>query len=227
MFGILMARITGTGNATVRRSSQHAYNISAIGAAIGAFILAARPSMLPAKIQNFQYPSAVVLGAMALTFSLIALSLLVKHSSLAKASIAAIGFCVFLVILSIAGSGETISRSEIRSYSARDLSQSLLASGATADNLRLFNLSRSMHYQLNFYLHADLQDWDGQAKSGEVLLGESITCRRLGLGASCKDLWGMKDKTDDWELLEIATPTSLGGLGGGNAGDGLSGRQPR
>ena len=227
MLGMLIARTTSAVSVGSRRPVAFASFVSAIVSGVAAFTLTAAPNLLSLKIQNYEQLFVFVLGGMALSFFFVALSLLMEHSSVSGLLIQAIAFSVFLFILSTSSDKKALDRFGVWNYSARDLSHSLLAYGGSRENLRLVGLNRSTHYQLNFYLHADLQDWDGEAKLGEMLLGESISCSSLRLGASCKDLWGMMDKTDDWELLEIAPPTSLGGLGGGNTGSGLSDRHPR
>ena len=237
MLGMLVARMLGAADAKLRCSAICSGIASAIVSGFGALLLSVVPNLLPPKLQNFQYVSAYALVSLAITFCFLALSLQANRLSLGRASAAVVGFGLFLFTVFIATGPQTMIRVGVSTQSARDLSRALLASGGNSENLQIVGLTRSTHYQLNFYLHANLQDWDGEAKPGELLVGRSISCSGLRLGASCKDLWGMIDKTDDWELLEISPSASLGGLGGslgrggsGSAGSsrgGLNNGQPR
>jgi hypothetical protein len=179
-------------------------------------------------IEPFLTFLSIVLGAM---FVLLALSFTRKIGRLLAVSLRVVAFALFLMALLAGFDKSFLQNYGIAAYSARSLSLALVRSGANSGNLRLLHVRRSSQYQLNFYFHAQLQEWDGQAKSGELLLGDSISCARLNLGESCKDLWGTLDKSDSWQLLAISPPASASSLGsspsGGSTDSRLDGRQPR
>ena len=225
--GLLLARAASSVQIHLRRSAAFSSFATAIACGLAAFTLFIAPNLAPPRFPDLRYPIVLVLVVLALSFSLVALSLLVEPASIAGHVTRVLGFGVFLFILSVAGDKRAFERFGIWNYSARSLSHTLLSAGATPENLRLVGVNRSAHYQLNFYLHADLLEWNSELKDGELLLGNSISCSKLQLSSDCKDLWGEIDKTDDWELLKISPARSLGGLGGGNAGNGRSDGQPR
>ena len=227
IFGLFLARGVASVQISSRRSAAISSFATAIACGVAAFTLFVAPNFVPLKFPDLRYPCVFVLVALALTFSLVALSLLLESAPIAGHVTRVLGFGVYLFILSVASDKSTFERFGVWNYSARDLSHALLHAGVTQENLRLVGVNRSAQYQLNFYFHAELLQWDGEPKDGEFLLGNSISCSKLRLRGGCTDLWGEIDKTDDWELLKISSARSLGGLGGGNAGSGLSDRHPR
>jgi 4-amino-4-deoxy-L-arabinose transferase-like glycosyltransferase len=227
VIGLLLARAAGSVKIPLRRTAAFSSFANAIASGVAAFTLFVAPNLVPLKFSDLRYPIVFVLVAWALSFSLVTLSLLVGPASIAGHVTRVLGFGVFLFILSVASDKRTFERLGVWSYSARDLSHALHYSGVEPENLRLVGVNRSARYQLNFYLHADLMEWNGELQDGELLLGNSISCVKLKLGSGCQDLWGEFEKTYDWELLRISSVPSPGGLGGGNAGNSLSGRQPR
>jgi len=227
MLGILLARAASSMQAPVRRSTTVSFIVSALGCGAVAFTLFAAPNLLASRFQDLRHVIVFVLSGLTLSFSFIALSFLTQHSHFAGHLARAIGFGVFLFILSIASDKKTFDRFGVWNYSARDLAHALHSSGTSPATLRLVGIDRATSYQLNFYFHSDLKDWDGVANPGEMLVGRLISCSKLKLNIECKDLWRNYDKTDDWELLQISSDPSLGGLGGGNTGSKLGDRQPR
>jgi 4-amino-4-deoxy-L-arabinose transferase-like glycosyltransferase len=227
VIGILLARAASAVNAIVRRSTTVSFLLNAFGSGVAAFTLFAVPNSLPLRLQDLRHLFVFILSGLALSFSFVALSFLTQRSSFAGDLTRALGFGVFLFILSIASDKKTFDRSGIWVYSARDLSHALLTSGGTPENLRLVGMNRSTSYQLNFYFHSDLKEWNGMAGPGELLVGRAISCSKLNLTTGCNDLWASLDKADDWELLQISSVPSPSGLGGGNAGSKLGNLQPR
>lgn len=227
VIGLLLARAVSSLQISLRRTAVFSSFATAIASGVAAFILSVAPNMAPFKFSDLRYPIVFVLTAWTLSFSLVTISLLVGPASIAGHITRVLGFGVFLFILSVASDKRTFDRLGVWSYSARDLSHALHYSGVAPENLRLVGVNRSAHYQLNFYLHAELLEWNGEPKDGELLLGNSISCSTLKLSSDCKDLWREFDKTDDWQLLKISPAGSLDGLGGGNAGNKLGDRQPR
>jgi len=225
--GLLLARLVGPVQIPIRRAAALSSFATAIASGVAALTLFVAPNLVQFKFSDLRHPIIFILVAWTVSFSLVALSLLVGPASLASHVARVIGIGVFLFILSVASNKQTFERFGLWNYSARDLSHALHYSGVASENLRLVGVSRSARYQLNFYLHADLMEWNGELQAGELLLGNSISCAKLKLGRDCKDLWGEFDKTDDWELLRISSADLPGGLGGGNAGNKLGDLQPR
>jgi len=187
---------------------------------------------LPKRILSYQQILVLLLWALGLMFLLLATSFLAKIGPSLAISLRIIAFAIFLLAIFALTDKRFIESYGIYNYSTRDLSRALKKLGASPQNLRLVRPRRSQQYQLNFYFHAELKEWDGEARSGDFLAGESISCASLKQGSSCKDLWGEMDKTDDWELLKISKPSLPSGLdGGGNggrsAGGNLNDGQPR
>ena len=224
--GILLARAASTMHVPLRRTTAIAFFVSGLASGVVALGLYAAPSLFSLKFPDLQYPLAFLLCALTLSFLVIALSSLTQHASLIGHLTRAVGFGVFLFILSVATDKKTFDRFGLWNYSARDLSHALHSSGTTPATLRLVGIDRATNYQLSFYFHSELKEWDGVANPGEMLVGRLISCSKLKLNIGCKDLWENYDKTDEWELLQISTERSLGGLGG-NAGNKLGDRQPR
>jgi len=224
--GLLLARAAGSVQIPLRRTAALSSFATAIASGVAALTLFVAPKLVPLKFSDLRDPIIFILVAWTLSFSFVALSLLVGPASITGHVARVLGFGAFLFILSVATDKRTFERVGVWSYSARDLSHALHYSGVVPENLRLVGVSRSARYQLNFYLHADLMEWNGELQDGELLLGNSISCAKLKLGSGCKDLWGEFDKTDDWELLQISSADSLGGLGGSARGR-LNDRQPR
>ena len=164
-------------------------------------------------------------------FLLLTISFLKRIRPLFSISLRMAAFVIFFLCVAGLTDKRLINGYGIYNYSARDLSRALESAGADPRNLRLVHVRRSPQYQLNFYFHSELKEWSGEARAGEFLAGESISCASLKLGTACRSLWGEIDKTDDWELLQISEPSLPGGLGGGtgsgSAGSSLDYREPR
>jgi len=118
---------------------------------------------------------------------------------------------LFLLVMALLATDGTIRESGIWQLSAKDVAQLVRHYEGTAENLRLVRVNRSAQYQLNFYVGAELRQWDGRPKDGELLLGRSISCSGLGLGNECTNLWGYVDRSDDWVLLKISENTTSSG----------------
>ena len=230
---LCLARGLTTLQPSLARAKVLALFLTAIIAAIAALTLRLTSLRLPRKfpaIEPFLIFLSMVFGLM---FLLLAFSFTRKVRPLLAVSLRVVAFASFLLAVSAAFDQGFLESSGIYTYSARDLSKALANFGATPQNLRLVRLRRSSQYQLNFYFHSELKDWDGHLKPGELLVGDSISCASLQLGKSCKDIWGEIDKSNDWELLEISAAPSLHGLGGntgsggGSAGNHLNDREPR
>jgi hypothetical protein len=71
-------------------------------------------------------------------------------------------------------------------------------------DLRVAGIQRNTLYGLNFYLRADLQEWDrDRSRESYVLATGRLPCSEIPEAMTCSDLWGQIDKIDDFELLHL------------------------
>jgi 4-amino-4-deoxy-L-arabinose transferase-like glycosyltransferase len=88
--------------------------------------------------------------------------------------------------------------------SARYLAYQLQANHVPLRDLRVAGIQRNTLYGLNFYLRADLQEWDrDRSRESYVLATGRLPCSEIPEAMTCSDLWGQIDKIDDFELLHL------------------------
>jgi 4-amino-4-deoxy-L-arabinose transferase-like glycosyltransferase len=173
--------------------------------AVCAVMFAVSGGQLLGKYDKLQ-PIAI-LGSLAILATFVALLLSVTlESRRLQIVLRSFGFLSFLSLVYFGGDREVLRQVLLVDPSARSLAYSVGQYGANAGNLQLVGVRRSTRYQLDFYLRSDLPEWNGRPKPGGFLLGEKVSCKRLRLGDSCKDLWGVLDQADHWQLLQM-TPT--------------------
>jgi len=230
--GFCLARSMSASQMGTARARVFSLLLTSFVDAVLALALAKNWVHLSRRLLNYQEAFVILFWALGLMFLLLAVSFLKRIGTLFAFSSHLAAFAVFLFFIAALTSNRFAESYGIYKYSTRDLSGALTNTGVGPQNLRLVHLRRSPQYQLNFYFHTDLKEWDGQARAGEFLVGESITCASLKLGSSCKDLWRERDKIDDWKLLQISEPnlpSGFGGVGGngGSIGGNLDKGKPR
>ena len=91
------------------------------------------------------------------------------------------------------------------------------------DNAAIWQINRSFAYQLNFYAHKEIPEWipGGYKRPALLFVAKGKQQEAANSGFRC----------ENFALLPAVIPCrdigSPSGLGGGNAGNSLSGRQSR
>ena len=87
-------------------------------------------------------------------------------------------------------------------------------------------IPRGQYFSLNFYLHREIKEWDKTNPQEGYLLSRFRGCNsQVAPGWTC-NADPAELARSGWFIFRVQPGSSLGGLGGGNAGS-LSGRQPR
>jgi len=88
-------------------------------------------------------------------------------------------------------------------------------------------IPRGQYFSLNFYLHREMKEWDKtNPQEGYLLLRFGGCDSQVAPGWICNADPAELPRSG-WFIFRVQPGSSLRGLGGGNAGDGLAGRQPR
>jgi hypothetical protein len=92
----------------------------------------------------------------------------------------------------------------------------------SAEHAAIWQLNRSFGYQLNYYAEREIPEWKPEnPRPNWLLVGKGKQQEAAKIGFRCVE----------FKVLPAVIPCrdtgSLGGLGGGNAGDDRAGRQPR
>jgi len=87
----------------------------------------------------------------------------------------------------------------------RGLARDIKASRIPIGELRITKLTRSMRYGLNFYLRANLSDWDRDRSHEVYVLTEKllVPCEKQPEGMACSDLWVEQERIDSYRLLHL------------------------
>ena len=90
------------------------------------------------------------------------------------------------------------------------------------DNAAVWQINRSFAYQLNYYARKEIPEWKpGDTRPALLFVARSKQQEAANYGFRCVDFAVSN------AVIPCRDAGSLGGLGGGNAGSSLSGRQPR
>jgi len=90
------------------------------------------------------------------------------------------------------------------------------------DNAAIWQINRSFAYQLNFYAHKEIPEWKpGDPLPALLFVAKGKQQEAASYGFRCADF------AVPPAIIPCRGAGSLGGLGGGSAGYGLSDRQPR
>lgn len=109
-----------------------------------------------------------------------------------------------------------LERTNLVSLSANWLAEVLHHDSVPVDRLRVFRISRSSHYALNFYLHREIPDWETLPVGDGYVLSDGMYCDKLRTKQECVDLWGMRDfSSSGWALLRVTPALSVQGVAGG------------
>jgi 4-amino-4-deoxy-L-arabinose transferase-like glycosyltransferase len=90
--------------------------------------------------------------------------------------------------------------------SPRYMAQQIVAEQIPLSALRAAKIKRATLYGLNFYLRADIQEWDGDASREVYVLTPELTpptCVQQQREASCANLWDEPEKIGDLELQHL------------------------
>jgi 4-amino-4-deoxy-L-arabinose transferase-like glycosyltransferase len=204
--GLLMAKMVSSDDRKTRGLTAGVIVASAV-VCIGTVILVSRFSdTLLNRLAGLSPLLTFLFADLALVFALWGGSFLFAMAPRAARALQLCGFGCFLIVLPLIVRNDVLEGFGISGMSARDVARSARFYGATFENLRLADVRRSAHYQLNFYFHADLKDWDGVAAQGNFILGDRISCDKLRVDLECKDLWEMIDRSGNWALLKLSAP---------------------
>ena len=90
------------------------------------------------------------------------------------------------------------------------------------DNAAIWQINRSFAYQLNYYAHEEIPEWKpGDPRPALLFVAKGKQQGAASYGFRCVDFPVFP------AVIPCRDAGSLGGLGGGNAGNSLSNRQPR
>jgi 4-amino-4-deoxy-L-arabinose transferase-like glycosyltransferase len=105
-------------------------------------------------------------------------------------------------------------------YAARTLK--IVWPDLSVDNAAVWQIDRSIAYQLNFYAHKEIPEWKpGDPRPALLFVARGKQQEAANYGFRCADI------ASSAAVIPCRDAGSLGGLGGGNAGNGLGDRQPR
>ena len=88
-------------------------------------------------------------------------------------------------------------------------------------------IARGQYFSLNFYLHREVKEWDKTNPQAGYLLLHSRLCRSEVVPPWTCSIDPIVLPQSGWFIYRVEPDPSLGGLGGGNAGNKLGDRQPR
>ena len=90
------------------------------------------------------------------------------------------------------------------------------------ENAAIWQINRSFAYQLNFYAREEIPEWKpGDPRPALLFVARGKQPEAANYGFRCADFAASS------AVIPCRDAGSLGGLGGGNAGNGLSDREPR
>jgi 4-amino-4-deoxy-L-arabinose transferase-like glycosyltransferase len=148
-----------------------------------------------------------VLHALGLSIFLLGISFLSGLSNRARALLIASGISMVLVL--VGSANILMKRANLISLSADWLANVLYHDSVPADRLRVFRISRSLHYGLNFYLHREVPEWETDQVQDGYVLSDGNYCDRLKTQQKCVDLWGTRNfSSGSWALLRVTSDSS-------------------
>jgi len=87
--------------------------------------------------------------------------------------------CVLPVLLAVSLSEKLLPSLFLSDPSGRSLARELRVRKIPADELAVTAMNRGMHYSLNFYLNAEIRDWDENGATEGYVLSGSRSCKRF------------------------------------------------
>jgi len=164
--------------------------------------------------------------ALILLMFAVATWLLASHKTRFDSRIPAAACCVLPVLL-LAGCVPKLLPAIFRyDSSGKTLAAEILSTQLSPD-IYIGPISRGQYFSLNFYLHRQMKEWDKTNPQEGYLLLPFRGCRsQLEPGWTCSG-GPIELPKSGWFIYRVEPDSSTGGLGGGNAGNSLSGRQPR
>jgi hypothetical protein len=140
----------------------------------------------------------IVLGEFALANCLLGVFFLFNRRS------TALFLGILPILLAFALVDEVLPFTPASILSPRYLADQLQANRVPLADLRVAGIRRNTLYGLNYYLRANLQEWDqGSTRETYVLATGRLPCSKIPEAVSCSNLWGAADKPDDFELLHL------------------------
>jgi 4-amino-4-deoxy-L-arabinose transferase-like glycosyltransferase len=192
-----------------------------IFAAAGAFLFLFLGQLHASPLTEASRDAAVVLLMFALANWLLAL-----HKTRFDSRIPAVACCVLPVLLLVGCVPKLLP-----GFFPYDPSGKTLAAEITSTQLPLDMyvgpIARGQYFSLNFYLYREIKEWDKtNPQEGYLLLRFKGCHSEVEPGWTCS-----ADRIElpksGWFVFRVQSGSSLGGLGGGNAGNKLGDRQPR
>jgi len=116
-----------------------------------------------------------------------------------------------IAILCALGFSETVFvRFPLFVFSADYLARQIRQEQIPINDLTVWNLRRSKIYGLNFYLHANLGDWNFNTSREFFVItdGMFIPCRDVPASMTCTDLWMEQERLDSVRLLHLTPKLS-------------------
>jgi len=111
---------------------------------------------------------------------------------------------VLCVILPLAFAERIARFLPIGIVSARYLAREIQTAQIETPNLTVAGLKRGTRFGLNFYLHAELNDWNYDPRREVYVLTEGVLpCRNMTKEMSCTNLWENEDRIDRFGLLHL------------------------
>jgi len=110
--------------------------------------------------------------------------------------------------------------------SGKTLAAEIISTSVSSD-LFVGPINRGQHFSLNFYLHREIKDWDKETPAEGYLLMRSRLCRLEVSSPWTCSIDPIELPKSGWFIYRVQPDSSFRGLGGGNAGSGLSDRHPR
>ena len=205
ILAVILGLAMNSAKGSLRRSAVVSLCTSALGSVSAAFVFFAYPRAF-SRFSDLRPLLAVLCATIAVMLGLLAVVLHMKSRPYISGTLQICAFAIYLALFALAGDTNTLRETGLCTLSAKDVVITLKAYGGTSDNVRLVGLKRSTQYQIAFYLHGAPRDWSGEAKEGDLLLGENIWCSQLKSNLECVDLWGWTDMPDGWALLKISPP---------------------
>jgi 4-amino-4-deoxy-L-arabinose transferase-like glycosyltransferase len=87
--------------------------------------------------------------------------------------------------------------------SPRYIAEQVQAEQVPLASLRVSKLKRATLYGVNFYLRANLQEWDGDPSREVYVLTDGLHCSKKPAQMNCEDLWLEQERIDVFNLLHL------------------------
>jgi 4-amino-4-deoxy-L-arabinose transferase-like glycosyltransferase len=111
---------------------------------------------------------------------------------------------VLCIVITLGFAGRLVRPLPVQIVSARYLARDIQNMRIPPPALMIAGLKRSTHFGLNFYLHTELNDWDGDSyREAYVLTEGRQPCSDLGKQMACTNLWAGSERIDRFALLHL------------------------